>query len=152
LVDYRRANRRQAHGVTTLRATLVALLAVLLFAALADSALAALPQQEIAAEERAEATEEAEEEVEEASTLAALNSSVSQLSPYQARVIAACVRHLSSLKGMIAQIRESKKVDQTLPHTTTRWLVHVPKKLAHIKELRVRMRTLRLRIVEVRSG
>jgi hypothetical protein len=130
------------------KAFFAALLAVFAFGAPAGSAQAVSPQQaaqETGAEEKLETAEDAEEQAEEASTLAMLNPPAPQLSPFQTRLMTAYARHIEYLKGLIAHIREIKKLDQALPHTTTRWLVHRLNKRARIKELRARTRALRVR-------
>ena len=124
-------------------AVLAALLAVLALGALAGPVSAAVPQG-VAAEEAVEADEDAEEQAEDASTLAAFGAPTAHLTLLEAKLFAVYTRHIEYLRGQIVHIRESKRVDQTLPHTTTRWLVHVPKKRAHIKELRTRLHELRV--------
>jgi hypothetical protein len=112
------------------------------------SASAASPQQAIAADEALERTEIAEDHAEEAS----LALVVAEVTPTEARRIEVLKRHIERINEIILKIRESKEIDRTLPHTTTRWLVHLPKKRAHLKELRERRHELHMIISELRHS
>jgi len=87
-----------------------------------------------------ERAEEAEERAEVLPSALTLAQGASQCSAERSEALA---RHIARLKAKIAHIRVSKRIDRALPHATTRWLVHMPKKRAHIKQLRQRIRDLR---------
>ncbi len=85
-----------------------------------------------------ETAEEAVEEGEEAAEEAAAPMSFAA-TPVQARDQG----HIEHLKEMIAKYRASLKFTRTLPHTTTRWLLHRPNKRLKIKACRTQIRYLR---------
>jgi len=142
----------QAHGLSRgLKSLLAAVVAVFAFGALGAAAAASPLSQAIAADEREEQAEGAEEQADEAA-IAPFALALAELTPGQARRIEAIKLHMENLKAKILHIRESKAVDRLLAHTTTRWLVHLPKKRQHLKELRAKKHELRLKMEEVRAG
>jgi hypothetical protein len=83
---------------------------------------------------------------------AILSTGTTRLSPFQAKVLSVSMRHIEHLKETIAHIRETKQFNQTLPHTTTRWLVHRPTARARIQALRLKKKAIRSRIAAMRSS
>jgi hypothetical protein len=152
LAEAWRPASRQASGMTPrLRALAVSLLAVLLLGSMAGSALAITPQQvaqEVGVEEREEQAEEAAEQAEEAT----LAPSLALAPAAHARVIAGLDHQIRFIQRLVRHIRQSKRIDRLLPHTTTRWLEHLPKKNQHIKELELKIRELRQREAEAAAG
>jgi len=112
-----------------MRLTVAILVALVALGACAASAvLASVPPRQEAPAEATEAAEEAAEAREDAQA--------AQLEePYAARV--------ERLLGKIAVIRQSIHFTVHLSHETTRWIVHLPKKRQHIKELRRQIQQVR---------
>jgi len=119
-----------------LKAALVAALAALAIGVILPTPTFAVPAQRPAQEAAAESAEEASEAGEDA-----------RLSTIPAR----WAHPIKYLKNLLAHIRESIKYTQTLPHTTVRWQVHLPKKRQHVKELRARIQELWVRAEQARN-
>ncbi len=134
-----------------LKAIAVSLLAISLMGSTAGSAVAITPQQiaqEVGVEEHEEQAEEAAEQAEEATGA----SSLALAPAAHARLIAGLDHQIRFVQRLVRHIRQSKRIDRLLPHTTTRWLEHLPKKNQHIKELQLKIRELRQREAEAAAG
>jgi hypothetical protein len=118
-------------AVVRLKAALAAIAATLALGGIFAGSAVAAPDQRTVAEAVVEVAEENEEAAEDraAGSLA--------IAPQYAV-------HLERMKAKIAVIRASLKIDRLLPHNTTRWLYHLPKKRQHIKELRQRISVIRV--------
>ena len=117
-------------------------LAVLALGAFDGPAQAISPEAaQVTAEEREEQAEEAEEAAEEVAPVSAF--AVAQPKQCSLRRTDAVASRIAGHKAYIRKIRQSIRFTRTLAHTTTRWLVHLPKKRAHIKALRQQIRALR---------
>lgn len=122
--------------------TLATLLFVAVFscALVAVSPIAAATGPGAAEEAASEAIEEAEETTEEAAAAAPMEFAATQAHPnFAARV----QTRIQRIKAHIARIRVTKRIDRMLPHDTIRYQVHLPKKRALIKQLRLRIHELR---------
>jgi hypothetical protein len=120
-----------------------------------SAAAAAAPQPaQVVAEEAEEHAEEAEEQAEEAeeATVSPFALAAPGVPVAHPKLIDAIQGDIKYLKRFIVHYRESMRFTRTLPHTTVRWLVHLPKKRQHVKELRHRIHELKLRQRELEHG
>ena len=105
---------------------------------------APLSVQGVASEAAEETAEEAAENAEDAAAAPLDQAAVPP------RVLRIELR-IERLKHRIARDRAALRIVRLLPHTTTRWLEHRPKKKQDIKTCRARIRVLRLLAEEARG-
>jgi hypothetical protein len=106
----------------------------------AVAASASVAQQDAAAEVAEESAEGAED---------------AAAAPFDLAVAQTHHRYLARieyLKGLIHRLRAEMKIVRALPHTTTRYLVHLPKKHERIKMYRARIRELRAKAAASAAG